>query len=245
MLVPEHVGIIMDGNGRWATARGLDRTKGHLEGLKAARRITRAASEAGVKVLSLYVFSTENWKRSTDEVGFLMGLVALHLEKELAFYRELGLKVVHSGDRSALTGEVRRTLDRVIVQTADHQGMIVNLVLNHGGRDEIIRAVNRWAQSASTGAAPPAFSPTDLRKNLDVPGLPDLDLMIRTGGEVRLSNFLLWQAAYAEFVFSPRLWPDFTEADLQAALREYAGRGRRFGAIPGVAAPKPSSLMLN
>jgi len=241
MTVPEHVGIIMDGNGRWATARGLDRTKGHLEGLKAARRVTKAASDAGVKFLSLYVFSTENWKRSTQEVGFLMGLVALHLEKEFDFYRELGLKVVHSGDRDALAPEVRRTLERVITRTANHTGMTINLVLNHGGRDEIVRAVNRWTKAA-TGKA---FVAADLRRHLDVPELPDLDLMIRTGGEMRLSNFLLWQAAYAEFVFSAQLWPDFGEADLRAALKEYAGRGRRFGAIPGATVPGPGSLLLN
>ena len=241
MVVPEHLGLVMDGNGRWATARGLDRTKGHVEGLKAARLITRAASEAGVKYLSLYVFSTENWKRSSEEVGFLMGLVAKHLEKEFDFYRELGLKVVHSGDRDALSPEVRRTLARVIAQTSHHTWMTINLVLNHGGRDEIVRAVNRWTKAA-TGKL---FSATDLRKNLDVPDLPDLDLMVRTGGEMRLSNFLLWQAAYAEFVFSPKLWPDFTAADLHAAFKEYAGRGRRFGAIPGVTAPIPSKLLFN
>lgn len=241
MLVPDHLGIIMDGNGRWAAARGLDRTKGHLEGLKAARKVTQAASEAGVKVLSLYVFSTENWKRSTEEVGFLMGLVAHHLEKEFEFYRQFGLKVVHSGDRTALSSDVRRVLDRVVAQTAHHTGMTVNLVLNHGGRDEIVRAVNRWAQAA-TGTA---FSDRDLRKHLDVPSLPDLDLMVRTGGEMRLSNFLLWQAAYAEFMFSPKLWPDFDGSDLRSALREYAGRGRRFGAIPGATLPVPGSLLLN
>lgn len=238
MVVPKHMGIIMDGNGRWATARGWDRTKGHLEGLKAARKVTRAASEAGVDFLSLYVFSTENWRRSTDEVGFLMGLVALHLEKELEFYRQLGLRVVHSGDRQALPDEVRRTLDRVMAQTAHHTGMTVNLVLNHGGRDEIVRAVNRWARS-SPGTA---FTAGDLEAHLDVPELPALDLMVRTGGEVRLSNFLLWQAAYAEFVFTDRLWPDFDEADLHGALAEYARRCRRFGGLPdlkGAAVEKP------
>ena len=241
MLVPEHLGIVMDGNGRWAQTQGLERTKGHVEGLKAARRVTRAASDAGVKYLSLYVFSTENWKRSTEEVGFLMGLITKHLEKEFEFYRELGLKVVHSGDRDALSPDVRRTLARVMKQTAHHTGMTINLVLNHGGRDEIVRAVNRWTKAA-TGKL---FSAVDLRKNLDVPELPDLDLMIRTGGEMRLSNFLLWQAAYAEFVFSPKLWPDFTEADLHGAFREYASRGRRFGAIPGVVPPIASKLLFN
>lgn len=227
MVVPKHVGIIMDGNGRWATARGWDRTKGHLEGLKAARRVTKAASDAGVSYLSLYVFSTENWKRSTDEVGFLMGLVALHLEKELDFYRQLGLRVVHSGDREALPDEVRRTLGRVMAQTAHHTGMTVNLVLNHGGRDEIVRAVNRWAQSNPDSP----LTAAGLETYLDVPDLPPLDLMVRTGGEIRLSNFLLWQAAYAEFVFTDTLWPDFQEADLNDALGEFARRGRRFGGL--------------
>jgi undecaprenyl diphosphate synthase len=241
VTIPEHLGIIMDGNGRWAQSRGMDRTKGHLEGMKAARRITQAASEAGVKHLSLYIFSTENWKRSVDEVGFLMGLVALHLEKELDFYRKLGLRVVHSGDRNALAPEVRKPLERVIAATARHTGMTVNLVLNHGGRDEIVRAVNRWAQNSPEGD----FTSRDLRRHLDVPDLPDLDLMIRTGGEVRLSNFLLWQAAYAEFVFSDKLWPDFDELDLRSALKEFAGRGRRFGAIPGVTAPTGTKLLYN
>jgi len=241
MIIPEHLGIIMDGNGRWAQARGLDRTKGHLEGLKAARRVTRAAAEAGVKHLSLYVFSTENWKRSTEEVGFLMGLVLVHLEKEFDFYRELGLRVVHSGDRGALAPDVRRCLERVMAQTARHTGMTVNLVFNHGGRDEIVRAVNRW--TATKPSEP--LTAAALRNHFDVPDLPDLDLMIRTGGETRLSNFLLWQAAYAEFVFSDKLWPDFDELELRAALREYAGRGRRFGAIPGVTAPTAARALYN
>ena len=247
MLVPNHLGIIMDGNGRWAQARGLDRTKGHLEGLKAARRVTRAASEAGVKHLSLYVFSTENWKRSSHEVGFLMGLVSLHLEKEFDFYRELGLRVVHSGDRAALPPEVRKSLNRVVAQTATHSGMTINLVLNHGGRDEIIRAVNRWAQAASEttpkNSEPLSFTESDLRNHLDVPDLPDLDLMIRTGGEMRLSNFLLWQAAYAEFVFNDKLWPDFDDTDLHTALNEYAGRGRRFGGVPAVECPVAAQVV--
>lgn len=232
MKVPDHLGIIMDGNGRWATSRGLERSRGHSEGLKATRRIVRAASESGVRYLSLYVFSTENWKRSTEEVGFLMGLIARHLEKELDFYNALGLRVVHSGERGALYPEVLRALDRTVELTARHKGMVVNLALNYGGRDELLRAIGRWSEAGGRG------DPTieELRRNFDVPFLPDVDLVIRSGGEFRLSNFLLWQTAYAEFVFSPRLWPDFTEDDLRSAFRDYAERDRRFGAAPSVSA---------
>ena len=198
--------------------------------------ITRAASEAGIGFLSIYVFSTENWKRSALEVGFLMALVVHHLEKELDFYDSLGLRVVHSGDRSGLPAEVTRALDRVVAATVGHRGMVVNLALNYGGRDEIVRAVERWAK-AGTGRP---FSEEELRGHFDLPDLPDLDLIVRTGGEKRLSNFLLWQAAYAEFVYSPKLWPDFTEDDLRAALRDYAGRDRRFGSVPAAPAEGPA-----
>jgi len=234
MDVPDHLGIIMDGNGRWASARGLDRSKGHLEGLKTTRRIVRAASEAGVRFLSLYVFSTENWKRSAKEVGFLMALAARHLEKELDFYDTLGLRVMHSGDRSALPPEVLRALDRIVAVTAGHRGMVVNLALNYGGRDELLRAVERWSSAGGSGRP----TEEDLRKGFDIPFLPDVDLVIRTGGEFRLSNFLLWQTAYAEFIFSPKLWPDFTEDDLRQAIRDFSGRERRFGSAP---APLPAA----
>jgi undecaprenyl diphosphate synthase len=238
MITPGHLGIVMDGNGRWAVARGMPRTKGHLEGLKAAKRITRAAREAGIGCLSLYVFSTENWRRPAEEVGFLMDLVARHLAQELAFYEELGLRVVHTGDRAALGGALVRIIDGVVARTAGNSGMTVNLALNHGGRDEILRAASRWAREGGGGE----LTAEDLRRNLDVPDLPDLDLVIRTGGEMRLSNFLLWQAAYAELVFSPVLWPDFTGADLHAALAEYASRDRRFGAVPALSsAPPPTT----
>lgn len=231
MALPRHVGIIMDGNGRWATARGLDRSKGHLEGLTATRRITQTASEAGIPFLSLYVFSTENWKRSVGEVGFLMGLIARHLEREIDFYREYDLRMVHSGDRCGLPPEVRKSLAKVTDLTASHKGMVVNLALNHGGRDEILRAVARWAAEGIEGPV----TEEGLRRHLDWLELPDLDLLIRTGGELRLSNFLLWQAAYAELVFCPKLWPDFAVSDLHAALSEYDGRERRFGAAPASA----------
>jgi len=245
MLVPEHVGIIMDGNGRWASRRGWDRSRGHVEGLKAARVAARTAAEAGVKALSLYVFSTENWKRSTEEVGFLLGLVTKNLEKELDFYRELGLRIVHSGDREGLPAEVRRCLDRVASQTARHTGMTLNLALNYGGRDEMVRAVNRWTRSQEGTDSPRPCTASVLRQFFDEPDLPDLDLVVRTGGELRLSNFLLWQAAYAELVFSPKLWPDFSADDLMAAFREFATRGRRFGSLDGVEIPQSEGAFLN
>ena len=228
MKVPDHLGIIMDGNGRWATSRGLNRSKGHFEGLETTRKIVRAASESGVRYLSLYVFSTENWKRSTEEVGFLMGLVARHLEKELDFYNALGLRIVHSGERVGLSSEVLRALDRAVQLTSTHKGMVVNLALNYGGQDELLRAIGRWSEAGSQGRP----STGELKKYLDAPFLPDIDLVIRTGGEFRLSNFFLWQTAYAEFIFSDRLWPDFTEDDLRAAFRDYAERDRRFGSAP-------------
>ena len=235
MKTPRHLGIIMDGNGRWATARGLDRSRGHFEGLKATRRIVRAASAAGVRFLTLYVFSTENWKRSTEEVSFLMSLAAGHLEKELDFYHELGLRVVHSGDRDGLPPRVIRALDRIGVLTSGHQGMTVNLALNHGGRNELLRAVERWSDSGGSGRP----TEEELSTFLDAPSVPDLDLIIRTGGEFRTSNFFIWKAAYAEYVFSPKLWPDFDEADLLAAFEDYAGRERRFGSAPAASdAPK-------
>lgn len=228
MKIPAHLGIIMDGNGRWATARGLDRSKGHLEGLKVTRRMVRAASEAGVGCLTIYVFSTENWKRPPKEVGFLMSLAARHLERELDFYHSLGLRVVHSGDREGLPQELLAALDRVVRATAAHTGMIVNLALNYGGRDELLRAIGRWSAAGGSGRPDEA----ELRKHFDGPELPDLDLVIRTGGELRISNFFLWQAAYAEFIFSPKLWPDFSEDDLREAFEEFSLRDRRFGKAP-------------
>ncbi len=222
-----HVGIIMDGNGRWATRQNKDRSQGHLEGLKAARRVTRAAAEAGLDFLTLYVFSTENNARPTREVEFLMGLIGKHLEAELDFYRELNLRVVASGDLEALPTGVQKALQRVEDLTRHHTGMTVNLALNHGGRNEIVRAMSRWL-AAHPGTVP---TETDLETCLDHPEVPALDLVIRTAGEQRLSNFQLWRAAYSEFVFSDKLWPDWTAADLAAALGEFGRRKRNFGKV--------------
>lgn len=222
--VPSHVAIFMDGNGRWAKARGLPRTEGHREGLKAAKRIVKAAKEAGVRDLTLYTFSTENWKRAAEEVSFLMGLVTTYLRAELDFYREHRVRVVHSGDSEGLPASVRDALDGVAADTAGFDGIRVNLAINYGGRDEILRAIARLGN--------PGRKPTEaeFRACLDLPDLPDPDLIIRAGGELRMSNFLLWQSAYSELYFSDVLWPDWAEAQLLEAFGEYARRERRYGA---------------
>ncbi|MBN1243123.1 MAG: di-trans,poly-cis-decaprenylcistransferase [Spirochaetales bacterium] len=216
----------MDGNGRWAKARGLPRTEGHREGLKAAKRVVAAAEDLGVKWLSLYTFSTENWKRAAEEVSFLMALIRGHLRAEFDFYRERGLRVVHSGDSSGLPGEVRAELDSVVADTASFDRMTVNLAINYGGRDEIVRACRKAVREDVE------LTETTIANRLDRPELPDLDLLIRTGGEQRTSNFMIWQAAYAELWFSPRLWPDWDRADLEQALDDYTCRERRFGGVP-------------
>jgi undecaprenyl diphosphate synthase len=227
--VPTHVGIVMDGNGRWALARGLPRTEGHQEGLKATKRIVREARVLGVQYLTLYAFSTENWKRSVREVSFLMHLIGNNLTRETEFYRENDVRILHSGDRHGLPGVVLREIDAVVAATARHRGLTVNLAINYGGRDEIVRAVNRWLAEGGSGRRSRTLTPAAVSRNLDQPALPEADLIIRTGREKRLSNFLLWQCPYAELYFSHKLWPDFAAADLRHALEDYAGRERRFG----------------
>ncbi|HAE23608.1 MAG TPA: di-trans,poly-cis-decaprenylcistransferase [Spirochaetaceae bacterium] len=222
---PVHIGLIMDGNGRWAKARGLSRTEGHKEGLKVAKRIVKAAEDFGVRYLSLYTFSTENWKRTADEVGFLMGLLRTHLAAEFDFYRENGVRIVHSGNPEGLPADVLSAIQGVVRDTADFNGITVNLAINYGGRDEIIRAIKTIAH---------CDEPIDeafVRANMDVPGIPDPDLIIRTGGEHRLSNFLLWQAAYSELYFSDVLWPDWNAEQLKNAIDDYQHRERRYGGI--------------
>ncbi|TVQ37025.1 MAG: di-trans,poly-cis-decaprenylcistransferase [Spirochaetaceae bacterium] len=227
--VPTHVGIIMDGNGRWATARKLPRSSGHQEGLEAAKRIVRAAADTGTRYLSLYAFSTENWNRTADEVKFLMGLVTGYLRKELPFYQQVGVRVVHSGDLKRLPRAVRNEVKGVIADTRQFNRIIVNLALNYGGRDEILRSVNRiWKRRLKDSEATP-LDADQLRRSLDLPDFPDPDLVIRTGGERRLSNFLIWQCAYAELYFCDKLWPDWGYDDYLAAVRDYSRRKRNFG----------------
>jgi undecaprenyl diphosphate synthase len=215
----------MDGNGRWATARGKPRSEGHLEGVKAAKRVVGAAAEAGLEYLSLYTFSTENWARAAEEVSYLMFLVRSYLRKEYDFYREKRIRIVHSGDRDRLPPDIVSEIDDVMRDTAGYTGLTVNLSINYGGRDEILRAFRRWVQS---GAREPLTERT-FQALLDRPELPDPDLIIRTANEQRLSNFLLWESAYAELYFSPKMWPDWGGDDLRDALADYARRTRRFG----------------
>jgi len=215
----------MDGNGRWATARGKTRSEGHLEGVTAAKRIVAAAVEAGVSFLSLYTFSTENWSRAAAEVSYLMFLVRSYLRKEYDFYRRNGIRIVHSGDMARLPRDIAQEIDEVTRDTAGFTGLTVNLSINYGGRDEILRAFRRHLAQGGAGE----LTEDGFRRHLDLPEIPDPDLIIRTANERRLSNFLLWQSAYAELYFSPKLWPDWDRADLFEALEEYAGRSRTFG----------------
>jgi undecaprenyl diphosphate synthase len=223
----------MDGNGRWAKQRGMIRTQGHLEGLKAAKRIVKAASDMGIQYLTLYAFSTENWKRAADEVGFIMGLVKQYLRNEIAFYRENRIRIRHAGDAAGLPADIAQELASAALDTGDFDGMQVILAINYGGRDEIVRAVRQLAarQLVARQQNMAAVTGDDIAACLDNPDVPDPDLIIRSAGEYRMSNFLLWEGAYAELYVSAKLWPDWTGEDLAKAVEEYGSRDRRFGGI--------------
>ena len=241
--IPLHVGIIMDGNGRWAQQRGLVRTQGHLEGLKTAKKIVKAASDLGIKYLTLYAFSTENWKRAAEEVGFIMGLVKQYLRAELDFSRKNQIRTRYTGDMTGLPAEIQKEIKDSMEATAHFQVMQVVLAINYGGRDEIVRAFNRFINVmcntanrdlqdlSSVGFISPNES--DISAYLDNPDIPDPDLIIRSAGEYRTSNFLLWEGAYSEIYISDKLWPDWEKDDLQAAIEDYNGRERRYGGVSG------------
>ena len=217
-----HVAIIMDGNGRWAKARHLPRAVGHQRGVEAVRALVRAAREMGLEVLTLYAFSTENWNRPEEEVSSLMGLLKRYIMADLREFVENNVRLKVIGNYRAMAPDVVALLDDALAQTAANDGTTLVVALNYGAQDEIARA-------AAKAAAKGAITPETISAELDTAGLPPLDLLIRTSGEVRLSNFLLWQAAYAEMVFTDVLWPDFTPEHLREALAEYAGRERRYG----------------
>jgi undecaprenyl diphosphate synthase len=226
--IPAHVGIIMDGNGRWAKNRGLVRTQGHLEGLKTAKRIVKAASDLGIKYLTLYAFSTENWKRTTEEVGFIMGLIKQYLRAEFDFSKQNKIRVRHAGDFAGLPEDIQKELSDSINDTAGFDGMQVILAINYGGRDEIVRALRKLGNSKTSAAD---ISENDIRDLLDNPDVPDPDLIIRSAGEYRTSNFLLWEGAYSELYISRKLWPDWNKEDLEEAVSNYQNRDRRFGGV--------------
>ena len=228
--VPRHVAIIMDGNGRWAQRRGLPRVAGHKAGAEAVRRAMQAAVDHGVDVLTLYAFSSENWKRSSEEITDLTGLMRFYLEREFATLQKEKVRLRLIGDYSAFGPELVSRLERAAEETAQNGRLTLVVALNYGSRAEITAAARTLAEKVSAGDLDPATVDEDaLAAELQTNGLPELDLLIRTSGEVRLSNFLLWQAAYAELMFVDTLWPDFSERDFAEALEQFAARERRFG----------------
>jgi undecaprenyl diphosphate synthase len=231
--LPRHVAVIMDGNGRWAEQRGLPREEGHREGAESVRAVTRTARRLGVEALTLYAFSAENWGRPEPEVGALMGLLADFLEAERGEMMENGIRLHAVGELERLPERVREKLAAVRAETAGNAGMVLTLALSYSGRQELVQAARRAA--AARGAA---LTAADLEAALWTAGLPDLDLVVRTSGERRISNFLLWQCAYAELYFTETLWPDFRDRDLCLAIADYQGRQRRFG-LTGAARPGP------
>ena len=230
--LPRHVAIIMDGNGRWAKRRGLPRTVGHSAGTEALRGIIRASDDWGIEALTIYAFSTENWARPQDEVGALMRLLLQYFASEIDELDEKNVCIRILGDVAGLPAPQREAVTRAMERTRANTGPKLNIALNYGGRDELVRAARELAARAARGEiAPDAISEADVAGALYTRGLPDVDLVIRTSGEERLSNFLLWQCAYAEMIFNPVLWPDYDRAEYLKDLWEYARRDRRFGGV--------------
>ena len=227
---PRHVAIIMDGNGRWAEQRGLPKVAGHRAGAEAVRKTLTAAAEAGVEVLTLYAFSSENWRRPQEEISDLKGLLGFYLERELNALAKEGVRLKLIGDYSAFGADLVTRLDKAVEKLSGNDRLTLVVALNYGSRSEIAAAARSMARRVQAGEIDPAsIDEAQLEAELQTNGLPELDLLIRTSGEVRLSNFLLWQAAYSEMLFTPVLWPDFDEQAFRDALSEYAVRQRRFG----------------
>ena len=231
MNIPTHVGIIVDGNGRWATKRGKSRSEGHLAGSKNLDSLCQYIFDRGIKVLSLYVFSTENFKRSDEEVNYLMDLFVKKFKKDFKTFSKKGIKIVFSGRREPLRQEILDIIDDITLKTKDNQNGILNFCLNYGSHAEIIDACKKIVIDSDNGKIDVNKLDEDLFKKYLYNDLPNLDLLIRTGGELRLSNFMLWQAAYAEFYFTKTLFPDFNDKDFEMSLEAYNKRDRRFGGI--------------
>jgi undecaprenyl diphosphate synthase len=231
--LPAHIAVIMDGNGRWARERGfMDRIRGHEAGSDSVRVIVRACGELGIKVLTLYAFSIENWQRPRQEISALMSLLKRFLMSEQEEIRQNKVRLVVSGELENLPGDVKKILDETVKSSAGNGGLVLNLALSYGGRTEILHAVKRLGEKVRQGVVSPEnITEADIASNLYHPELPDPDLLIRTSGEMRVSNFLLWQIAYTEIHVTPVLWPDFRRPDLYRAILDYQRRDRRYGKV--------------
>jgi len=230
--IPTHVAVIMDGNGRWASQRGLPRHAGHKEGMKSVRETVEGSLEAGVEILTLFAFSTENWQRPRREISALMSLLELYARKEKEELVAQGVEVRVLGDLDRLSAGVRRAVDGIMQDTAGGKNLRLNLMISYSGRREILHAARRLAAEARAGSLDPeAIDETTFSDALFTRGLPDPDLLVRTSGEMRISNFMLWQLAYSEIYITPVLWPDFTRDDFYAAVLDYQKRERRFGRV--------------
>ncbi|MGH6924255.1 MAG: isoprenyl transferase [Propylenella sp.] len=233
--LPRHIGIIMDGNGRWAHAHGLPRGEGHRRGVEALRRTVRYAANRGIGFLTLFSFSSENWSRPDEEIEGLFNLVRIFIRNDLAELHRNGVRVRVIGERRTLPADIRGLIEEAEALTLANRGLQLIVAFNYGARDEIVRAARRLAGRVASGQlAPEAIDQAAFEEALDTLGIPDPDLIIRTSGEQRISNFLLWQAAYAEFIFLPVLWPDFGDEEFEEALNEFASRERRYGGVVGV-----------
>lgn len=228
--LPAHVAIIMDGNGRWAQSKNLPRMAGHNAGMQTIKEIVKASSALGVKHLTVYAFSTENWKRSTEEVSGIFKLIVIYIERELKELHENNVKVRVLGDYEKLPKEAVKSLERSLETTKDNTGLQFNIALNYGGRDEILRSVKKLAQEVEAGSLKAdEITEEMISDHLYTAGIPDPDMIIRTSGEMRLSNYLLWQSAYSELVFTDVLWPDFTREEYERMIDIFQNRKRRFG----------------
>lgn len=227
--VPKHIGIIMDGNGRWAKKRFLPRAMGHRQGAQALDKLTKEAEGLGVEYITVYAFSTENWKRSKDEVDSIMGLLREYINRFFNDKKSI-LKIRSAGDLTALSPDLRADIEKLKEQSKDRPGMTLTIAINYGGRDEIRRAVTKIAEDVKAGKIQPEdINDQMISDNLDTAGIPDPELIIRTSGEFRTSNFLMWQSAYSEYYITDKLWPDFNVEDLKDAIKAYQTRDRRFG----------------
>ncbi len=229
--VPRHIAIILDGNGRWAKKRGLPRTAGHMAGAETFRRIATYCRSIGVEYLTVYAFSTENWKRPEEEVGTIMKLLWRYLDEAIRTMEKDHIRMKVFGELARLSPQLREMVDRTDEISQHYQGFQANICLNYGGRDEIVHAARRYAQDYAAGKVSGELSEEQFGNYLYSAGIPDPDLLIRPGGEMRISNFLLWQCAYAEFYFTDVLWPDFTPEELDKAIAEFRRRDRRFGGV--------------